>query len=231
MLVSTSGSEQGFAGARAWAQSEAGGPVDGVIVLGDMAGTKLKKPWVVSWTGTAASPPLGLERTVQAAVRREIRSDAGGPRALGQWVRRALPIAVSEQGAIGREGLPAVLLSETGELGPAPRRRGQREAPRRLRPRGAGRDRRDRRRRAARRRGVRGRAERDRDAAQRPDRLERAARRRLAAAARDPRRARRVLPRPPPARARSGPGWPGWRSPPSRCRSPGRGCARSVPPA
>ena len=57
---------------------------------------------------------------MQAAVRREIRSDPGGPRALGQWARRALPIAVSEQGAIGREGLPAVLLSETGELGPAP---------------------------------------------------------------------------------------------------------------
>ena len=120
VLVSTSGSEQGFAGAQAWARSEAGGPVDGVIVLGDMAGTKLKKPWVVSWPGTAASPPLGLERTVQAAVRREIRSDAGGPRALGQWARRALPIAVSEQGAIGRQGLPAVLLSETGELGPSP---------------------------------------------------------------------------------------------------------------
>ena len=79
VLVSTSGSQQGFAGAQAWAQSEAGGPVDGVIVLGDMAGTSLKKPWVVSWPGTAASPPLGLERTVQAAVRREVRSDAGRP--------------------------------------------------------------------------------------------------------------------------------------------------------
>ena len=119
VLVSTSGSETGFAGAQAWAKSEAGGPVDGVIVLGDMAGTRIEKPWVVSWTGSAASAPLGLERTVQASVRREIRSDAGGPRALGQWARRALPIAVSEQGAIGREGLPAVLLSTTGELGPS----------------------------------------------------------------------------------------------------------------
>ena len=56
---------------------------------------------------------------MQAAVRREIHSEAGGPRALGQWVRRALPITVSEQGPIGGEGLPAVLLSESGERGPA----------------------------------------------------------------------------------------------------------------
>jgi hypothetical protein len=121
VLVSTSGSTTGFEGARAWAREEAGGPVDGVIVLGDMAGTKLAKPWVVSWPASSGPTPLGLERTVQAGVRREIHSDAGGPRALGQWVRRALPVTVSEQGPIGAEGLPAVLLSESGELGPEAR--------------------------------------------------------------------------------------------------------------
>jgi hypothetical protein len=119
VLVSSSGSRQGFAGAKAWAESEAGGPVDGVLVLGDMAGVSIEKPWVVSWTGTAAAPSLGLERTVQAAVRREVRSAPGGPRALGQWARRALPIAISDQAPVARAGLPAVLLSETGELGPA----------------------------------------------------------------------------------------------------------------
>ena len=41
VLVSTSGATTGFAGARAWAREEAGGPVDGVIVLGDMAGTRI----------------------------------------------------------------------------------------------------------------------------------------------------------------------------------------------
>jgi hypothetical protein len=121
VLVSTSGSTTGFEGARTWAREAAGGPVDGVIVLGDMAGTKLRKPWVVSWPSSPGPTPLGLERTVQAAVRREIGGDAGGPHALGQWIRRALPIAVSEQGPIGAEGLPAVLLSESGERGPAAR--------------------------------------------------------------------------------------------------------------
>ena len=120
VLVSTSGATTGFAGARAWAREEAGGPVDGVLVLGDMAGTRIPKPWVVGWPASSAPTPLGLERTVQAAVRREAHSDSGGPRALAQWVRRAVPITVSEQGPIGAEGLPAVLLSESGELGPSP---------------------------------------------------------------------------------------------------------------
>ncbi len=119
VLVSTSGATTGFAGAQAWAREAAGGPVDGVIVLGDMAGTRIAKPWVVSWPASTAPIPLGLERTVQAAVRRETRSEPGGPRALGQWVRRALPVTVSEQGPIGAEGLPAVLISGSGELGPA----------------------------------------------------------------------------------------------------------------
>jgi hypothetical protein len=119
VLVSTSGSTTGFAGARAWAREAAGGSVDGVLVLGDMAGTRISKPWIIGWPASSGATPLGLERTVQAAVRREAHNDAGGPRALAQWVRRALPVTVSEQGPIGAEGLPAVLLSTTGELGPS----------------------------------------------------------------------------------------------------------------
>ncbi len=119
-LVSTSGSTTGFAGAAAWAREEAGGPVDAVIVLGDMGGTQIRKPWVVGWPAAAQPSPLALERTVQAAVRRETGSDAGGPHAVGRWVRRAVPATLSEQGVIAAEGLPAVLISETGEQSPAP---------------------------------------------------------------------------------------------------------------
>jgi hypothetical protein len=115
-LVSTSGIE----GTREWAREAADDPIDAVIVLGDVASNQLDKPWVVSWTGTRQSVPLGLERTVQAAVRRETRADPGAPHAVGQWIRRALPVTVSAQGEIGRQGLPAVLLSASGELGPEP---------------------------------------------------------------------------------------------------------------
>ena len=88
-----------------------------------------------------------LERTVQAAVRRETRSDPGGPRAAAQWVRRALPVTLSEQGAVGAEGLPAVLISASGELGPARRRARLSQTHPRLRPLGRARRRRVRRRR------------------------------------------------------------------------------------
>lgn len=118
VLVSTTGATTGFAGARAWAKTAAGGPVDAVLVLGDLAGRRVRKPWVVPWRSDAGPPPLRLERTVQGAVRAETARDAGGTRALGQWARRALPFSVSEQGPIGAEGLPAVLLSVSGERGP-----------------------------------------------------------------------------------------------------------------
>jgi hypothetical protein len=117
VLVSTSGATTGFAGARAWASSP-GGPVDGVIVLGDLAGTAVHKPWVVSWPAAPRPTPLWLERTVQAAVRAETKSGPGAPHALAQWIRRALPVTVSEQGQIGAEGLPAVMISASGERGP-----------------------------------------------------------------------------------------------------------------
>jgi hypothetical protein len=120
VIVSTTGASTGFEGAREWARTEAGGPVDGVIVLGDLASNQLRKPWVVSWTGTPGATPLGLERTVQVSVRRETGADPGGPRATTQWVRRALPVTLSEQGAIAAEGVPAVMLSASGELGPEP---------------------------------------------------------------------------------------------------------------
>ncbi len=118
VLVSTTGAATGFAGARAWAREEEG-DVDGVIVLGDVAGRAIRKPWVVSWPSSSDPLPLGLERTVQVAVRRETLSDPGGPHAVGQWIRRALPVTISAQGPIGAEGLPAVLISESGERGPS----------------------------------------------------------------------------------------------------------------
>src|SRR3954451_16996726 len=61
VLVSTSGATTGFEGARAWARTQPAGLVDGVIVLGDMAGTRLAKPWVVGWAPSPAAALLGVE--------------------------------------------------------------------------------------------------------------------------------------------------------------------------
>lgn len=119
VLVSTSGGTGGAAAARAFAESDGAAEVDGVLVLGDLASAHVRKPWVVPWSNGGRPAPLGLERTVEAAVRREVGIDPGGARAASQWVRRALPFTPSEQGELLAAGVPAVLLQISGELGPA----------------------------------------------------------------------------------------------------------------
>jgi hypothetical protein len=123
VLVSTSGGSGGSAGARAWAREQDAAAIDGVLVLGDLASVEWRKPWVVPWSNGRHQPPLGWLRTVQTAVRQEVGQDPGGARAGAQWSRRALPLAISEQGEINRAGLPAVLLQVSGERGPAARAR------------------------------------------------------------------------------------------------------------
>jgi hypothetical protein len=117
--VSTSGASAGAAGALAWARAARPG-VDAVLVLGDLASDEVHKPWVVPWSLAGRPAPMRLRRTVETAVRREVDADPGGPRAGAQWVRRALPLTVGEQGLLNAEGLPAVLLSVSGEQVPAP---------------------------------------------------------------------------------------------------------------
>jgi len=119
VLVSTSGGSGGGAGARTWARAQDGATVDGVLVLGDLASVVWHKPWVVPWSNGGSQPPLGWQRTVEAAARQEVGVDAGGARASAQWARRALPFAVTEQAEVNRAGLPAVLLQISGERGPA----------------------------------------------------------------------------------------------------------------
>ena len=118
VLVSTSGATDGFTGARTWAD-DAGGEVEGVIVLGDMATARASRPWVVPWSLGPGPAPLKLQRTVENAIRAEAgRPD--GSRATAQWIRRALPFTVSEQGVIADASLPAVMMGVSGERGPQP---------------------------------------------------------------------------------------------------------------
>ncbi len=119
VLVSTSGATEGFAGARAWAESAAGGPIDAVLLLGDVAGVRADKPWVVPWSLGSGPAPLALQRTVENAVRAEV-GRPGGSRATAQWIRRALPLTVSEQGVVADASVPAVLIGVSGERGPRP---------------------------------------------------------------------------------------------------------------
>lgn len=117
-FVSTTGGSGGAAGARA-AASRLPRPLDAVIVLGDMASVNTSRPLVVPYSAGRGVAPVQLRRTLEAAVRSEAHVDPGGARAAVQWARQAFPLTVGEQGAFLRAGLPAVLVSASGERGPA----------------------------------------------------------------------------------------------------------------
>ncbi|HMJ33825.1 MAG TPA: hypothetical protein VK501_07900 [Baekduia sp.] len=117
-FISTSGGSGGFAGAREEAR-RLQGRADAVLVLGDVASANTRRPFVVGVSNDLGQAPIQLQRTVQAAVRAEVGSDAGAPRALTQWLRMAVPVTISEQGPFLRAGQPAVLLSASGERPPA----------------------------------------------------------------------------------------------------------------
>jgi len=95
-----------------------GGPIDAVIVLGDVAGTRVTKPVVVPWSeGENLAPPL-LRNTAAAALGSQAGLAPGGADLAAQFARLALPLTLSEQGPLNAQGIPAVLLSRAGERGP-----------------------------------------------------------------------------------------------------------------
>ena len=118
VLASVSGGTGGFAGA-ARAVKAAPGPVDAVLVLGDLASARVRRPFVVPWSNGRDPAPWSLSRTAESALRKELTGNPGRQRASAQWLRRAFPVTLSEQGVIGGQGLPAVLISASGELRPA----------------------------------------------------------------------------------------------------------------
>jgi hypothetical protein len=119
-FVSTSGGSGGAAGARDLAQRLGGNPIDAVLVLGDLGSARLRRPIGVSWSDGSELGPLVLRRTVADAVRQEAATGAGAPGVVTQWTRLAFPGTLSEQGPLVAAGLPAVLMSASGERPAAP---------------------------------------------------------------------------------------------------------------
>jgi len=130
ILASTSGGSGGDAGAAQLLSgaSELGGaatagsgsaPLDAAIVLGDVAGTRTRPPFVVPYSDGVGSAPLQLQRTVAAAITQNVGLDPGAPSTLGQLAHLAFPLTVGEQGALDARGVPAVLVQASGERGPS----------------------------------------------------------------------------------------------------------------
>jgi hypothetical protein len=117
VLVSTSGGTGGDAGAADFAAYDQG-PFDAAIVLGDLAGARRRKPFVVPFSDASGSAPAQLQRTVDDAITHEAGSDPGAPSAIGQLVHMAFPLTVGEQGPLNAAGIPSVLVQVSGERGP-----------------------------------------------------------------------------------------------------------------
>jgi hypothetical protein len=118
VLASTSGS-QGQAGAIRLAQT-LGGPIDAVIVLGDLASVQIRQPVVVPWSTSPVVAPPTLRNTVAAQLDQQAAIGSGGTSVVGQFAHLAFPLTISQQGPFGAQGIPAVELSLSGERGPAP---------------------------------------------------------------------------------------------------------------
>ncbi len=119
ILVSTSGASGGAAGAAKLAEDLGGAPIAAVLVLGDLASSTVRPPFVIPWSNALGASPLRLRSTLQEAVRIETASGSGPPRALTQFMRHALPATYGEQGVLLAKDLPAILLSVGGDRPPA----------------------------------------------------------------------------------------------------------------
>jgi hypothetical protein len=117
VLASTS-AHVGYAGAARLARNLPG-PVDAVIVLGDMAGLEVRSPTIVPWSdSTLVAPPL-LRNTVAAALSQQTSLPSGDESLGGQFLHLAFPLTTSEQAPFVSDGEAAVLVSASGARLPA----------------------------------------------------------------------------------------------------------------
>lgn len=116
VLASTTGST-GAAGAAQLAAS-LGRRVDAVLVLGNMAGTDLTRPLVSPWSDGQQMAPALLRNTVAATLRSQAGLTPGSPSLAAQLFHLAFPVTLTEQGPFNASGMPAVLLSASGDKQP-----------------------------------------------------------------------------------------------------------------
>jgi hypothetical protein len=124
VVVSTSGGSGGDGGAAQLtgnlAELGQHGPFDAAIVLGDVAGRRAERPFVVPYSDGFGSAPLQLQRTLSDAIEHEAGTNPGAPSPLGQLAHLAFPLATGEQGVLDAQGVPAVLVQVSSERGPRP---------------------------------------------------------------------------------------------------------------
>jgi len=118
VLVSTSGGSGGYAGAADFAQ-HAPHPLDAAIVLGDLAGTVVRKPLALAFSSVPGTAPESLRLTLEGAISQEVGVSPGSPRASTALAHLAFPLATGEEAPLNAAGVPSVLVQVSGERGPA----------------------------------------------------------------------------------------------------------------
>ncbi|HEX5307940.1 MAG TPA: hypothetical protein VFW38_02550 [Solirubrobacteraceae bacterium] len=116
VLVSTSGGSEGAA--TAGPADHLSSTPDAAIVLGDLAGNRAHKPFVLPFAGTAASAPELLQRTLQGAISSEVGTDPGSVGFASQLAHLSLPLAIGEQAPLDAASIPAVTVQVSGVRGP-----------------------------------------------------------------------------------------------------------------
>jgi hypothetical protein len=117
VLASTSGT-QGTAGAIRLAATLAG-PIDAVLVLGDVASSHVQQPVILPWSTRQAVAPTGLRNTVASALAAQTSLNDSFTGLGGQFAHLAFPFTLGQQAPFGAHGIPAVELSLSGEQGPS----------------------------------------------------------------------------------------------------------------
>jgi Peptidase family M28 len=120
VLASVDGSPLGELGVKRLA-GELGGPrtVDGVIVLSDLGARLRSGSSIVAWSNDSSRTNIGLERTLAASVRLELRRAGPSARPSGQLARLGFPVGIGGQGVLLESGYDAIRLSGSGELPPS----------------------------------------------------------------------------------------------------------------
>jgi len=118
VLVSTSGGSGGDGGAADFGLHE-DQPLDASIVLGDIAGTAARKPFVLPFSASPGTAPEGLQRTLDSAISQEVGVDPGALSASAGLAHFAFPLATGEEAPLNSAGVPSVLVQVSGQRGPS----------------------------------------------------------------------------------------------------------------
>lgn len=118
-VIFSDGGSGGGSALVSWLQSHLEGRLDAAIVLGDLAGERLRAPLVQTFSSGVGQAPETLSAAVAAALSRQLGVPAGSLSLASQLAHLAFPITVGEQGPLNAIGVPSVTVSLAGERGPA----------------------------------------------------------------------------------------------------------------